>query len=187
MFSVKRKIAALLVAVCMASSLMLTACGGGGSDSNDGGNVVDNIADSLATLVSGDVTGEVGVEYETKWFNFTIESMEVTSSYGDYTAAEGYSLLVAHINETNISGAEQPFGTFDWYITTDTMSESDYIFPMSPLNENMMEDSFYLEDGEGVSADIVIEFPSDLTGGYLTYIEIDSEGSTYATFRIPIN
>jgi uncharacterized membrane protein len=134
--------------------------------------------------ISGEFTGEVGRGYETKWFQFTVDSMTTASSYEGYTAASGNTLLIAHITETNIFGSTQPFGTFDWFV--DDTSLDEYIYPLDPLNSDMMPDSFELRDGATASYDVVIEYPSNLANPYFMYIEADEDDNRYATFKIPI-
>ncbi len=160
-----------LLALCMAMTLGLGGCG---------------VGDQVAQLISGNVTGEVAKEYQTKWFTFTVESMSIGDTYEGYTAGAGNTLLIAHITETNTSGQSQPFGTFDWYVTPDSTTPEDFIYPLDPLNDNMMPLEVYLQDGETLSCDVVIEYPADLSNPHLMYIEVDEHGDTYTTFKIPV-
>ncbi len=150
---------------------------------NNGSTGTDSGDD--ATEISGDVTGVVGEEYETKWFTFTVDSMETAQSYGDYTAPDGFVLLIAHITETNISGSEQPFGTFDWFVADGTASGIEYD-PLDPFNNEMMPTEFMLDNDETASYDVVVEYPADLATPYLMYLEVDEYGTTYTTFKIPV-
>lgn len=180
MISAKKRIIAVLVALCMVSTLSLTACGVGEQVQQ----ATDDAIEAVAQMIDGEVTGEIGTEYTTKWFTFTVDSMSTSYSYGDYTAEAGNILVIAHITEKNISGATQPFGTFDWFVDDTTLA--DYIYPLEPMNDDMMPESFELSDGETASYDVVIEFPEDLANPFLMYIEADDQGSTYDTFMIPI-
>lgn len=180
MGTIKKRVVALLVALSMVSSLALTAC-----------NATDQIQEAandaisqVAQAIQGDVTGEVGTEYQTQWFTFSVDSMSVAPTYGDYTAAEGNSLVIATITETNTSGQSQAFGTFDWFVDDDSLA--DYIYPLDPTTEQMMPLDFTLEDGDTVTYDVVIEYPSNLANPFLMYIEADTEGNTYTTFRVPV-
>ncbi len=138
--------------------------------------------------ISGNVTGRVGEEYSTRWFTFTFNSLETGSTYSrgsaNYTASSGNTLVIASITITNTSGGEQPFGTFDWFVNARSLSEP--IWPIDPLNNNMMPTDFYLQDGETATYDVVIEYPSNLASPYFTYTEVDEYGGTHATFQIPI-
>ncbi len=177
MSNLKKRGLALVLALCMVSTFTLTAC-------NQVEQAANDVSNAVAQMIEGDVTGVVGTEYATKWFTFTVDTMETAQSYGDYTAAEGNTLLVAHITETNTSGSSQPFGTFDWFV--DDSSLPDYIFPLDPFTDEMMPASFNLSDGETASYDIVIEYATSLAEPYLMYIEVDEEGTTYTSFKIPI-
>jgi len=48
--------------------------------------------ESIANFLSGDTTGEIGESYQTKWFEFTVQSIEKVVSYAGYTAEEGCQL-----------------------------------------------------------------------------------------------
>lgn len=181
MKSLKKRALALVVSLCMVSTFALTACNAGEQVQQ----AADDAINAVAQMLEGEVTGEVGKEYTTKWFTFTVDSMSTGTSYADYTAAEGNTLLIAHITETNVSGSSQPFGTFDWFVDDDTLAE--YIYPLDPLNDEMMPASFTLEDGETASYDLVIEYPSDLPSPFLMYIEADDQGDTYNTFKLAIS
>lgn len=148
-------------------------------------NSSDNSSDSTsAQQLSGEVTGQVGTEYATKWFKFTVNSLTTTQSFADHTASGGNMLVVANITITNTSGSTQPFGTFDWFIDDDSLTE--YIWPMDPLNSSMMPTSFDLEDGSTVTYDVVIEASADLASPYLIYAEMGADQSVGTMFKIAI-
>jgi hypothetical protein len=176
-YSTKKRVLALLVALSLVSSLTLTAC-------NAVEQVAQSAAENVAQFLEGDVTGEVGTKYETRWFSFTVDSAERTQNYDSYTASEGNTLLVVHITETNTSGEPQAFGTFDWFLDDDSLGE--YIYPLDPLNDTMMPSSFTLADEETASYDVVIECPSSLANPYLMYVETDTDDQTYTTFKLPV-
>jgi len=175
MKTIGKRLVILLVAVSMAATLGLAGC-----SSNGGGNDISN---AVAQLLEGDVTGQIGKEYKTQWFTFTINSMSTNSSFAGYTAASGNKLVIANITLTNIFGSSQPFGTYDWFVLGDNTDE---IYPLSPLNDKMMPESFSLNDKETVTYDVVIEFPEDLKNPYFMYTEIDEKGTAGTTFKIPI-
>ncbi|MCL2528817.1 MAG: hypothetical protein FWE41_00540 [Coriobacteriia bacterium] len=175
-----KRLAVLLVALSMAATLGLAGCNGDGSDQSDGGS---SMSDMMSQLVEGDVTGQVGKEYATKWFTFTINSMSTGSSFAGFEAASGSQLLITNITITNTYGTPQPFGTFDWFVQGEGTSQ---FMPMSPLNNGMMPDSFELGSNETVTYDVVVEFPIDIKSPYFMYVEIDEQGSIYTTFKLPI-
>jgi len=173
---------ALLVALCMIATMTLAACGGVQEQVDQ---ITDNVSNAISQAVEGDITGQVGKEYSTRWFDFTVNSMVTGPDYeGLIQAASGNTLVIANITITNTFGSPQPFGTFDWFVDDDSLA--DYIFPHNPVNNTMMPEAYTLEDGETVTYDVVVEFPANLANPYLMYIEADQKGETYNTFRIPI-
>lgn len=139
---------------------------------------------SSSETISGEVTGRIGQEYSTRWFDFTINSMTTSESFEGYTAASGNTLLIANITITNTFGKTQPFGTYDWLLDDDSLA--DYISPMNPLSDTMMPESFDLPDGETVTYFVVFEYSSSLANPCLKYIELDENKTAYATFSIPV-
>ena len=177
----KKKLTVFLVTLSMIAALGLVGCGGG---NNPVQNVVDDASNAVSQLLEGDVTGQVGKEYATKWFKFTINSLETASSFAGYNAADGNTLVIANITITNTFGSTQPFGTFDWFVDDDSLAE--YLWPMAPLNDTMMPESFDLPDGQTVTYTVVVEIPANLANPYFMYTEVDSEGNSFTTFRVPI-
>ena len=180
MTKISKKVLLLLVAVSMVATLALTACGGG-SQAKD---TTEDTTESAAQTLEGDVTGEIGKEYQSKWFTFSVDALTKTDSIPELSAGEGNSLVVATVTITNTSGSEQLFGTFDWLVDDDSLAE--YIYPVDPLNDKMMPAEFALKDGETATYDVVVEFPADLANPFFMYIEADENGQTYSTFKIPI-
>ncbi|MCL2807923.1 MAG: DUF2510 domain-containing protein [Coriobacteriia bacterium] len=160
--------------------------GNNNNSSNGGSNSNNSTTPSTPSdiISGGDITGEIGREYSTKWFDFTVNSMRVSSSIPEHTASAGNVLVIANITITNTFGSLQPFGTFDWLV--DSSSLSDYIWPMDPLNSSMMPESYNIDDGETVTYDVVVEIPDDLDNPFFMYIELDEKGQQFTTFKIPI-
>lgn len=177
----KKGTIALLLSLSLVATLALGACGAGQQVQQ----AAEEAISAVTNLTQGENVGEVGKEYATKWFTFTVETLEKTPSLPDVVASEGNILVVARITETNTSGSTQPFGTFDWFIDDDTLSTP--IFPLDPVNEQMMPVSFNLADGESVTYDVVFEIPEDLAHPFLVYIEENDQGETFSTFKIPVN
>ena len=177
-----KRLVVLLVVVSMAAALTLTGCTGGSN--NDQTSQGGSITDTISQLLEGDVNGQVGQEYATKWFTFTVNSMSTGTSFAGYTAGSGNKLVIANITITNTFGSAQPFGTYDWFVKGDGSTEE--IWPLSPLNNTMMPDSFMVNDNETVTYDVVVEFPSDLKNPMFMYTEVDEKGSVFTTFKIAI-
>jgi len=177
MASIKKRAVALLLAVCMAATLGLVGCG-------TGGNPINSVSNAIAQMIEGDVTGQAGKEYATKWFTFTVNTMGTGTSFAGYEAASGNKLVLANITITNTFGSPQPFGTYDWLV--DDGSLANPYWPMAPLNSNMMPENYMLNDGETVNYDVLVEYPANMSNPNFMYIEVDEEGNTFTTFKIPI-
>jgi hypothetical protein len=147
-------------------------------------NVVNN--ENVRDFIMGNVDGEIGKTYSTRWFDFKIHSVERISEYAGYTPADGHILLDVFIEESNTFGEPIPMGTFDFYLTTDNASYE--LYPMDPFNDDpsMMPAEFSLEDGENVEYHMIFEFPDDSSGVMLKYTEIDEDDNVSATFTIEI-
>jgi len=187
-------IAALIVALVVVVVLPLldsppaTEAGNNTSSSNNGSSSTPADIDAI---LSGEVVGQVGQQYQTKWFKFTVNSLTTASTYentssaqGSYSAGSGNILVIANITITNTFTSTQPFGTYDWHVYDSTLP--DRIWPLSPLSAAMMPDDFDLDVNKTVTYDVVIEIPANLPNPSFTYVEVDEEGGVHTTFKIPI-
>ncbi|MDR2035470.1 MAG: hypothetical protein LBP91_02170 [Coriobacteriales bacterium] len=165
--------AALLIAVLIATTPVLTACNGAHRPDSNGAQVLE-----------GNVTGIVGTEYAAYWFNFTVNSLKTDSVYKDYAATKGNTLVIASITLTNTYGSPQQYGTFDWFVNDDSLSEA--LYPLNPFTSTMMPTDFTLYSQETVTFDVVIQYPANLANPTFTYAEINEKGETFSTFMIPI-
>ena len=154
------------------------------NNTNTNTNTNTNITVPPIEELSGDVTGQVGTTYATRWFDFTFNAMYTTQTYESITAASGNTLVVANITITNTFGSPQPFGTFDWFV--DSASLPTYLDPLDPVSANMMPLNFTVDDGETVTYDVVVEMPANLNNAFFMYIEVSSTGDVYTSFKIPI-
>ena len=157
------------------------------NNSNTNSNTNTTITVPNTVEVSGNIIGQVGTTYATRWFDFTFNSMYTSNSYEGITAGNGNTLVVANITITNTTDSPQPFGTFDWLM--DDASLPDYIRPLDPpsgANSMMMPTNFTLGPGDTATYDVVIEYPANAPNPYFQYIEVSSTGEVYTTFSIPI-
>jgi hypothetical protein len=159
-------------------ALALSGCG------NSVREAALNTAKSVVEMLSGDVTGEVGKTYATQWFEFTVQSISEVSEYAGYTPEDGYTLYDVLITETGTFDEASPMGTFDFYM--DASSFEDYIYPLDPMNGEMMPLEFDLEPDQTVEYHMVYEVPSGASGVNLMYTEVDAEENEGVTFNIPI-
>jgi len=130
------------------------------------------------------VTSKIGETYKTKWFEFTIHSIDKVSSYAGHTAEEGHQFYKVLITEKNISDDSIPMGIFDFYMDAPTFNE--YIWAIPPLDETMMPEAFDLESGETVQHIMIFDVPTGTTQMALTYTENFENGEDGATFTISV-
>jgi len=173
----KKRVGYLIVIVLLA----LVCVAGCNQRAND---IVDNVVNTAAQMISGDVTGTVGKVYATEWFEFTIHSIDQVDSYAGYEPGEGYILYDVVISEKNIFESSIPMGTFDFYM--DDSSFIEYIWAIDPLDDTMMPLEFELMPEESVLYHMIYEIPDDVTDLVLAYTEIDEEDNEGRTFTINI-
>jgi hypothetical protein len=141
-------------------------------------------AESVAQMLSGNVTGQTGKSYATQWFNFTVKSIEEVSEYGGYVPQDGYTFFDVVIEETGTFEEASPMGTYDFYMDAPTFE--DYIYPLDPESDEMMPLEFYLEPKQTVEYHMVYEIPVNTAELKLMYTEIDIEENEGVTFNIPV-
>ena len=177
----KRRVLGLIASLVLALSLMvpLTAC-------NNVREQVANVRDSVLQAIQGDVSGDIGKEYQTKWFTFSILEISHANTYAGLTPASGNEFIVIKLTEKNTTSISQVFGTFDWFV--DAPSFSDYVYPLdpSPSDSTMMPLRFDLKPNESATYICVFEVPRNTQGLQLVYIELDDQDKVYGTFTIDI-
>ena len=171
----------MAMALTVAMAFVLTSCG------DTATKVKEEIKQTIAQAISGNVKGEVGKSYSTQWFEFTVESIMAVDSYAGYVPQEGNILVDVFITEkgTFDDAEPSPMGTFDFYMDSDTFY--DYVYPLDPLDSTMMPEEFDLAYGETVTYHMVYEVPAGLNDLKLMYTEIDERDTEGATFTINVN
>jgi len=129
-----------------------------------------------------EVVIEVGETYQTKWFEFTIDSIEKVDAYAGYEAAEDHELYLVLVTEKNIVNYEIDMGTFDFCMDDDTWPE--WIWGMDPLDDTMMPEHFLLEPNETAQYYMLFEVLEDTPELMLLYTERDEEGNIGTTFKL---
>lgn len=169
-----KKLLVLTLALLMLAGV--SACGGG--------NPVQNVVDSVASRLSGDVTGAVEKDYQTEWFAFRVNSLQTMENYMGVDADEGCVFLVANVYEKNNWDGEEalPMGNFDFYVLEGEGTEE--VWAESPWADEMMPDNFYLEPEEEITYDVVFQVSEDVSTVSFVYVEIDENEGTHATFTI---
>ncbi|MDR2779854.1 MAG: hypothetical protein LBB28_01880 [Synergistaceae bacterium] len=149
-----------------------------------GGSVSDSIGSVVGSLVEGDVTGEVGKAYLTRWFNFSVLSITRVGEYAGYSPEEGNILLDVEIAELCTFNEPIEMGTSDFFVDADSFLE--YVYPMESKDSTMMPQNFTLQPREKVQYHMIFEIPEDAEDLELVYVEIDEKGNEGSTFMIKI-
>jgi hypothetical protein len=150
-----------------------------------GSSITDSVGSVVGSLIKGDVTGEVGKAYLTRWFNFSVLSIERAEEYAGYKPEEGNVLLDVEIAELCTFDEPINMGTSDFFVDADSFLE--YVYPIPPEDETMMPKNFMLQPKEKVQYHMVFEVPEDAEDLGLVYIELDEKGNEGSTFKIKIN
>ena len=145
----------------------------------------DSISSFIADNITGDVAAKTGDSYTTKWFEFTVHSIEKTDTYADYTAKEGHQLYKAVISLKSTWNESLSMGIFDFYV--DAPDYQEYIWAVPPLDDAMMPEEYALTPSETVQYIIIFEAPIGTVGLSLNYTENFDDGNDGVTFSIPID
>lgn len=145
----------------------------------------DSISNFILGNTPGDVTAETGETYKTKWFEFTIQSIDKVDAYKDYKAKEGHRLYKVSISLKSIWDESIPMGLFDFYMDAPDFAE--YIWAIPPLDGTMMPEAYNLTPGETVQYIMIFEVPTDTAELALSYTENYESGEDGATFAIYID
>ncbi|MDR3254506.1 MAG: hypothetical protein LBT31_02925 [Synergistaceae bacterium] len=148
------------------------------------GRSSDATLETIGNFLKGDVTGEVGKTYSTKWFNFFIKSVKKVDEYAGYEPVAGNTLVDVVISEKCTFNEATDMSTDDFYL--DSAPFDEYVFPMEPIDDTMMPLEFTLAPKEQREYHMLYEIPSDTVGLKLAYTERDVEGNIGATFTINI-
>ena len=143
------------------------------------------VVEGIRQTLSGDVNGEIGESYSTKWFAFTINSAKEAHNYAGYAPPAGNRLIVVDITETGVFEQPSTMGTFDFYLDADNFIN--YYWPLDPFDDSMMPMQFLLEKGETVEYNMVYEIPEEAPNLKIIYTEIDIEDNEGVSFIIDLN
>lgn len=145
---------------------------------------VEKRRESISKYLSKDVAGKIGDTYKTKWFEFTIESIEEAEAYLDYKAKTDYQLYKIQVTLKSNWDKPIPMGTFDFYM--DDPSFEEYIWAIPPLDDSMMPKEYDLGPGKSAQYLMIFEVPINTTELALLYTESFEGGSDGKTFAIYI-
>ena len=142
-------------------------------------------------LVVGSLTGcfrqnfefQIGETQSTKWFDFTVHSIEKVDSYVGHELADDYEIYKVDITLKNTFEAIIPMGTFDFYMNDPVFWRPSW--PIAPLDDTMMPEEFDLRPNQTVRYIMIFEVPTIHTNLAFVYTEFDAnekEGNTFTIF-----
>lgn len=160
-----KKLAALLLAAVMATSVI--GCGGS--------------AGGVVRPKNGLAEGKIGNTMRTYWFDFSVNSAYLCDSFSGYDAADGYNLLVVDITVTNTFSEILPMFDSDFWIDWDPDDDDAYAYPVenaSSLNSNILPGEYYLMVDETENGLLLYEIPDDNTDLAIAYMELTDQNET---------
>ncbi len=200
----KKNLLALLMAAVTA--LALTSCGGPETGSSDNTGYSDETGSSDDTGYSdgtgssdntgypdetGFARGGLGDTMHTCFFDYTVNSSYVCSSYGGYTAADGYELLVADVTVKNAFTTGIEMYDTDFQAQWNDTADDAYEFPLTCYTENnetltdeMLPSTYTLAVNESRTGLLVYEIPRGNTDFSISYMERFEDESTGDTFFV---
>jgi hypothetical protein len=132
----------------------------------------------------GTVPCEVGREYKTRWFSFTVESISRVEKYADYEPDEGFALIDVLISEKCTFQGTTVMSTSDFYLDSEEFEE--YVWPIDAIDGTMMPEEFEMKRDDSAQYHMVYEVPGEAENLSLVYEETDEKGKVYRTFVFDI-
>jgi len=141
--------------------------------------------EAISNVIAGDKTSKIGETYRTKWFEFTVHTVEKVGSYADYTANADYQLYKVLLSLKNITDDSIAMSIFDFYMDDPAFEE--YVWGIPPMDDTMMPESYDLGPDEAVQYVLIFEVPTNTTNLVLAYTETFVIGNDGTTFSIAIS
>lgn len=136
------------------------------NDGNDNYNRGDDVY-----AYDGAGIGYVGDIMHAYWFDFTVNDIMFCQTFQDYTAREGYQLIVLDMTIENTFDEEVPMFDTDFWVE---WGEDDYSYPVSDLYDistDFLPERYYLTTDDIVTGLLMYEVPV----GYSEYMLIFEE------------
>ena len=133
---------------------------------------------------SSDGTYHVGDTISTAFFDFTVNSAVASADHEDYTAQDGYKLVVADLTIKNTETYSMPMGQYDFMIAWGDGDE-DFAYPLNQYCESQLADEYEIPIAGSAEGSLVFEVPSDQKDfalGFEEYYEDESVGDLYVVY-----
>lgn len=141
-------------------------------------------SDSIPKYIAEGEAKEVGQTYQTRWFDFTVQSLKKVNSYAKYKPQEGCKLYKAELLLKGTWTAAVEMTLADFYM--DDPSFEDFIRPLAPLDETMMPEAYSLNPGQIAAYTLLFEVPETVTALTLNYTEFLENGAIGKTFSMAV-
>ncbi|MEA4934974.1 MAG: DUF4352 domain-containing protein [Lawsonibacter sp.] len=136
---------------------------------------------------------EVGDKVSAYWFDFTVNGVETTDSYGGYEAKDGYRLVVCDMTIKNTFGDVVPMNWADFALlwvgegesdsSADTsLSSMDGSYPIPQSSDEQLPDEYEVEKGETREGVLVFEVPNEVTKAAVVFQELYAEGESESKY-----
>lgn len=156
-----KKLAAALLAIAL---LLTTGCSG--NTSKKTGSVIARHSEDEDGLYYG----KQGDTMRSEFFDFIVENVKLTESFGGYTAKKGMHLLCLTVKETNTFVEALPMFDQDFVLTWESAEE--LFYPLGNLDDkSVMPKEFELAQGKSATYNLVFEVPAEEPEFLLIYLE----------------
>ena len=156
-----KKLAAALLTIAL---LLTTGCSG--NTNKETGNVIARHSEDEDGLYYG----KQGDTMRNEFFDFIVEDVKLTDSFGGYTAKEGMRLLCVTVKEVNTFGEALPMFDQDFVLTWESTEE--LFYPLVNLDDkSVMPEELELAKGKSATYKLVFEVPAEEPEFLLIYLE----------------
>lgn len=171
-----KKIASLLLTAAMI--IFLTGCSSRpGPDSTEDVILPEN----------GLAKGEIGETMRSYWFDLTVNSAFLCSTFSDCTASDGNELLAVEITLKNTFGEALPMRDNDFWVQWNEDSDDAFAYPLKAAetaDSKVLPGRYDLDVNESVTGLLLFEVPSGYTEYAIVYLEVNSEEETGDAFIV---
>ncbi len=166
----KKFVSAFLTAMM---TLMLAGCGSGNVIRPDSNNYAE---------------GGMGDTMRTYFFDYTVNSAYLCDTYADYTAVEGYDILVAELTIKNTDTRDVEMYDSDFQVQWGSNDSEAFDFSLTYYDESLDSKAFpgayTLAPKESRTGYLVFEVPEGENNFSISYLELFDDNSSGATFFV---
>ena len=136
----------------------------------------------LLSTPSPTINIEIGRLYSTRWFDFTIHSVDAVDEYAGHIAAPNHQLWEVVITQIGTFFSPVPMGTFDWFMDDDSFRAPLWSHIGFEDHDEMMPERFLLYRNQSETHTMLFEVPTDTINLTLNFWEFEMYGDIGAKF-----